>query len=520
MTHFRPEYEAWGWTPVTPSDLQHLKEQLGREPRSVLAVAARCRCGKPQVVVNRPVSPDASGRLTVFPTLFWLTSPYLVREVSILEADGWIGRLRAQMSDPELATGMQASHAATAQLRLRLAPAQDVRALAEASPRQYQALAESGVAGMRALDGVKCLHAHLADYLGRSKANPDAVNPIGREVARLLLSRGVDLMGDCMPTAGRVAAIDVGSNSTRVFVGEWRESGNRDGGGPQLEPVFSDLEMTRLGAGLDARGAFQKDAIEKTLAALKAFSQKANDLGAAPPVGGATAAVREAADGGELLVDIWEKTGLSVPLLSAEREAELAYLGVFRSLQLEASRPLATIDVGGRSTEIVIGDESGRILWKESFPLGAVRLTEECVSTDPVSPAEIATMREAARTILDQGLRGQVASGGRPPSLAVAAVGGTATTVAAVGLGLEVYDPRAVHGSNWQLQDVTALIQRLAALPLEKRRTVAGLAPGRADVIVAGLILLEQCLLALKAADFTVSEADLLQGLIWSLRPD
>ena len=77
-------------------------------------------------------------------------------------------------------------------------------------------------------------------------------------------------------------------------------------------------------------------------------------------------------------------------------------------------------------------------------------------------------------------------------------MGGTATTVAAVGLGLEVYDPRAVHGSNWQLQDVTALIQRLAALPLEKRRTVAGLAPGRADVIVAGLILLEQCLLALK----------------------
>ena len=90
------------------------------------------------------------------------------------------------------------------------------------------------------------------------------------------------------------------------------------------------------------------------------------------------------------------KNGAERPAPLSRARGGAAYLGVFRSLQLEASRPLATIDVGGRSTEIVIGDESGRILWKESFPLGAVRLTEECVSTDPVSPAEIATMREAA----------------------------------------------------------------------------------------------------------------------------
>ena len=158
---------------------------------------------------------------------------------------------------------MQASHAATAQLRLRLAPAQDVRALAEASPRQYQALAESGVAGMRALDGVKCLHAHLADYLGRSKANP----------MRSTRS-GARWPGSCSAGASTswVTACPRRAGSQRSTSGATRRgclsaSGGRAaiayGGGPQLEPVFSDLEMTRLGAGLDARGAFQKDSDRK-----------------------------------------------------------------------------------------------------------------------------------------------------------------------------------------------------------------------------------------------------------------
>lgn len=524
MTQFSPEYEAWGWTPVTQDDLQSLKEQLGREPRSVIAVAARCRCGKPQVIVNRPLSPDESGRWTIFPTLFWLTSPYLVREVSVLEAAGWIGRLRRQLKDSKIARAMHASHAATAQLRLRLVTPEEVEALREASPGQYQVLVESGVAGMRAFDGVKCLHAHLADYLGRSKANPDAVNPIGRAVAELLLSRGVDLKGDCLPASGRVAAIDVGSNSVRLFVGEWQAADKAQGPRPRLEPVHCDLEMTRLAAGVTRKveedaetgGRLPEAAVEKTLAALARFSEQAAELGAAAPVGGATAAVRDAADGGEFLVQIWEETGLSVPLLAAEREAELAFLGVLRGLEQQGPHALAVVDVGGRSTEIVIGDASGEILWKGSFPLGAVRLTEACVTTDPIAPQELDAMRKKAQAVLVQAEEAWKALGQRPEPLGVAAVGGTATTLAAIGLGLETYDPSAVHQSAWKLDDVTELIQRLAAMPLKERRRVTGLQPERADVIVAGLVILEQSLFALQRQSFWVSETDLLQGLLWS----
>jgi len=282
--------------------------------------------------------------------------------------------------------------------------------------------------------------------------------------------------------------------------------------------------MTRLAAGVTRKveedaetgGRLPEAAVEKTLAALARFSEQAAELGAAAPVGGATAAVRDAADGGEFLVQIWEETGLSVPLLAAEREAELAFLGVLRGLEQQGPHALAVVDVGGRSTEIVIGDASGEILWKGSFPLGAVRLTEACVTTDPIAPQELDAMRKKAQAVLVQAEEAWKALGQRPEPLGVAAVGGTATTLAAIGLGLETYDPSAVHQSAWKLDDVTELIQRLAAMPLKERRRVTGLQPERADVIVAGLVILEQSLVALQREIFWVSEADLLQGLLWS----
>lgn len=541
--HFLPEYEAWGWTPVSPSDIDELGRQLGRVPRSVIAVASRCRCGKPQVIVNRPISPDASGRLTVFPTLFWLTSPYLVKAVSVLEGAGWVGRMREHLSDPLVAQGMQAAHEATARLRLRLCRDEDLNMLQEQSLRQYQVLAETGVAGMRRTDGVKCLHAHLADYLGRSKADPEAINPIGRAVAELLLSRGVDLLGECVPPSDRVAAIDIGSNSVRLFVAEWQgESSDdreaedrRDSEGEpkpttrrRLRPVVRELVMTRLSGGMQPGGRLGETAVDKTIRALSTFAAKAAEAGVLYPVGAATAAVRDAANGGELLVRVFETTGLSLPVITGEQEAELTFLGVLHGFGEKGKRPLVTVDVGGRSTEIVVGDGEGSIVWRKSMPLGAVRLTEECISSDPVSPQELASLRKVVAATLEKGLtelalvNGDIErTDGSPAAMQpeVAAVAGSATTLAAIQLGLERYDPDAVHGSRWSTREVTGLIERLAAMSLAERRLVKGLTPERADIIVAGLVVLEQCLLLLGADDFAVSEADLLQGLIWSRSP-
>src|SRR5690606_18814737 len=175
-----------------------------------------------------------------------------------------------------------------------------------------------------------------------------------------------ELEGGLLAGAGRVAGIDVGSNSVGLFVGGWQAADKAQGPRPRLEPVHCDLEMTRLAAGVTRKveedaetgGRLPEAAVEKTLAALARFSEQAAELGAAAPVGGATAAVRDAADGGEFLVQIWEETGLSVPLLAAEREAELAFLGVLRGLEQQGPHALAVVDVGGRSTEIVIGDAS------------------------------------------------------------------------------------------------------------------------------------------------------------------
>lgn len=541
-TEFLPEYEAWGWTPVTAADLEELRRQLGRAPRGVVAVASRCRCGKPQVIVNRPIVADRSGRLTVFPTLFWLTSPYLVNAVSALEGAGWISRMRERLDDPEVAAAMQATHEATVRLRLRLCRPEELRALEEQSPRQRRVLDETGVAGMRRTDGVKCLHAHLADYLGRLKVDPSAVNPIGRATAELLLSQGIDLLGACLPPTRRVAAIDVGSNSVRLFVGEWQpaqasrsqghidDARGRAGDGGEdlnpiapsrrLRPVVRELVTTRLGKGMQPGGRLEQGPREKTLAVLSAFAARALEAGVPHPVGAATAAVRDAADGAALLREVWEATGLSLPAISGEREAELTYLGVLRGFGEAGGRgPLVTMDVGGRSTELVVGGGDGKILWRTSLPLGAVRLTEAWVSTDPVSREELGSLRKAAAAVLEAvreplaAVQEQWMSGGKPE---VAAVAGSATTLAAIKLELERYDPDAVHGSRWRTQDVTEVLERLAAMPLAERRRVKGLMPERADIIVAGLTVLEQCLLMLGADEFRVSEADILLGLVWS----
>lgn len=195
--------QEYGWTECSREDLARLSEQMGRTPQGVLAVARRCRYGTPQVIVNDPL-PVIRGARRPFPTLFWLTCPYLVRAVGALEAQGWIGTMRQRLSEsPSAARAMQRAHRAHAALRLRVGDPAELEGLRRRAPRQYAVLAETGVAGMRAVDGVKCLHTHLADYLGRGAQvrarEGEAVNVIGAWTAQLLAERGVDLAGspDC-----------------------------------------------------------------------------------------------------------------------------------------------------------------------------------------------------------------------------------------------------------------------------------------------------------------------------------
>ncbi|WP_324669143.1 DUF501 domain-containing protein [Geochorda subterranea] len=191
------------WESPSDSDLAAVQAQLGRHPQGMVAVAARCRFGRPTVVVTAPVVDGRAGRPEPFPTTFWLTCPYLVEAVSRLESTGWIARIsQAIKADPAARQALRAAHEGAARLRSSLLTREMTRRLERLSPAAVQRLAQVGVAGSRQREAVKCLHAHLADHLGRSG------NPVGRRVAALLAERGVWLSGSpaCASEYARLSA--------------------------------------------------------------------------------------------------------------------------------------------------------------------------------------------------------------------------------------------------------------------------------------------------------------------------
>lgn len=178
------------WEPAGPEDLATVREQLGRTPQGILAVAARCRFGRPSVVVTAPVIPGPRAQVRPFPTTFWLTCPYLVEAVSRLESAGWIARISQEIkAQPASLEQLREAHRGAARLRAGLLGAGAARRLQQLSPQAVARLRQVGVAGSRDFDAVKCLHAHLADHLGRGG------NPVGRRVVALLAAQGVALSG-------------------------------------------------------------------------------------------------------------------------------------------------------------------------------------------------------------------------------------------------------------------------------------------------------------------------------------
>lgn len=176
---------------LSDADRATITLQLGREPRGVLGVIRRCRYGQPQVIVNRPVTIEIAD-INVFPTLFWLTCPYLRKAAARLESGGWIARFEERLQDDaEFAAQVEADHEAYAQMRLNLIPKEVQARLEEDYPEHFKVVAYSGVGGSRNREGVKCLHMHLADFLARGE------NTIGEEVVRLLSCRLHCESGSC-----------------------------------------------------------------------------------------------------------------------------------------------------------------------------------------------------------------------------------------------------------------------------------------------------------------------------------
>lgn len=290
-----------------------------------------------------------------------------------------------------------------------------------------------------------------------------------------------------------LAAFDLGTNSLRMLVAE------RDGA--RVQPRCSRLDACRIGAGVRRTGQLSAAGCARALATLQAWLAECTRDGIVPVGGIATEAVRLAADGEAFLDKVRVTTGLAFELISGAREAELTRLGVCAALP-DLRGDLLIADIGGGSTELIHRDGQTVAV---SVPVGSVVLHEDHLHHDPPLPQERAALRAAARAALAP----HVVRG-----LTVVGVGGTVTTLAALAQALPQYDPRAVHGSRLGARHVARLTALLAGMTAAERALFPGLTDNRADIIVAGALILGELLDLCGAAECVVSDNGILLGYL------
>jgi exopolyphosphatase / guanosine-5'-triphosphate,3'-diphosphate pyrophosphatase len=455
------------------ADLEAVRQQLGREPLIPFSVVARCTIGHPFVIRNRPIDPEGNP----FPTIYWLTCPDTVKLVSQLESEGWIASLNNRYDvDPEFREAVDEAHGAYAAEREEMLPG---------------AGGGGGVGGTRRK--IKCLHAHYAYHL----AGGDDV--VGRWTAER-----VEPVHPSEP-GSRVAAIDQGTNSTRLLVLEPREED------VPLE-IARDMVITRLGQGVDEKGRLDPAAIDRAVTAIARFSLRARALNAERIRIGATSAVRDSENRDQFLLRVRDVTGIDPVVIDGEREAALSFLGGTRGLD-PADGPFLLIDIGGGSTEFVFGRAPTIVDHAISTQMGSVRLTERVRPSDAPTEDDLRAFGTLIEPHLDEVERAVPARDART----LVAVAGTATTLQACALGLERYDPDLIHRSTLTLEDAERTLRELAAMTNEERAAIPVMPKGRGDVIVAGARILVDAMRRFGFDEALVSETDILDGLALEL---
>jgi exopolyphosphatase/guanosine-5'-triphosphate,3'-diphosphate pyrophosphatase len=298
----------------------------------------------------------------------------------------------------------------------------------------------------------------------------------------------------------RVAVVDIGTNSTRLLVADISD-------GRIAEELDRESVVTRLGAGVDADGALKADAIERVFSTLADFKSRIDERRPHKALAVLTSAVRDASNGPDFANTVNERFGLEPHILTGDREAELTFLGATSERDPDDRTPTVVIDIGGGSTEIVIG--AGREAeFHVSNQAGVVRQTERHIHSDPPTNDELDELAEDVRATLANNVPQQR----RSAVTHAIAVAGTATSLGAIAQELEPYDPQKVHGYTLSEDECRELLQQLASVPLEERRKTPGLHPDRAPTIVAGVIILLAALELFGLERVEVSEHDILRG--------
>jgi len=300
--------------------------------------------------------------------------------------------------------------------------------------------------------------------------------------------------------AERLAAIDCGTNSVRLLVAEVEDG--------RVTTLDRRLHITRLGQGVDATGRFHPDALARTLAAFDDFAGRIDALGAVRRRVVATSAARDAANSEEFFAGVLARVGVPAEVISGDEEARLSFAGAVSGIG-GLAQPVLLMDIGGGSTELVLG-HNGTLQHARSLDIGSVRVRERFLASDPPSRPEVAAATSYIDILLDgSGVAFEEAA-------AWVGVGGTATSLAALALGLPVYDSARVHGSTIPRSALDALTTRLLTMRVADVLALPTMVPGRADVICAGGLICRQVGARLDLP-LQVSEADILDGIVLGL---
>ncbi|MFU0522504.1 DUF501 domain-containing protein [Gardnerella swidsinskii] len=531
-------------TPASDAERTIVEKQLGRFPRGMVAVGARCVCGRPLAVITRPCLEDG----TPFPTTCYLTCPEAVKAVSRVEADGIMREYNELLqSDEDLKKQYERAHKYYLEFRHELA-------VSLGDSEEHISQMSAGGMPVR----VKCLHALLAQTLVMGKG----VNPIGdmvlerikdefdpsvcrcttpwsddayatetevvvedETVAKDKTAEGEAVKSDtttCAEKTVQVAAIDCGTNSIRLKIAQVSEHGMKD-----IVPRM--LRVVRLGQGIDETHRFADDALERVREAAHEFAQvlKEHPVDAIRFV--ATSATRDAENREIFEQMMIDELGVRPEVISGTEEAALSFLGATSVVSRdELQPPYLVVDLGGGSTELVLGGDGDclpahKVSAAYSMNVGSVRMTERHLHTDPPTEEEIQAAIEDIDKHIDDAFKVVPAERART----IIGVSGTVTTMAALTMGLQHYDHTAVDGVRIGLEQAYAVNNRFLRMPRDCRRTYATIHPGRVDVVGGGAVIWSRVLERLaKAAyedhggvldTFVASEHGLLDGITLDL---
>jgi exopolyphosphatase / guanosine-5'-triphosphate,3'-diphosphate pyrophosphatase len=301
-----------------------------------------------------------------------------------------------------------------------------------------------------------------------------------------------------------VAVVDIGSNSTRLLIAELHDQ--------RVTELVRRTEVTRLGAGVDADGRLRDDAMERVFTTLAAYRSEIDRHHCDNAVAVLTSAVRDSANGVQFAAQVRDRYGLEPHVLSGDDEAQLTFIGATSERDRSDLTPTLVLDIGGGSTEVVIGTGS-EVVFHVSTQAGVVRQTERHLHDDPPPQAQLDQLAADVRRIL----RDAVPESRRDTVQRGIGVAGTATSLAAIAQALDPYDPERVHGYRLSAAESDRILGELSRLPLAERRGVPGLHPDRAPTIVAGAVILREVLSLFGLREIEISEHDILRGAAISL---